>query len=160
LGLYMARVFDGRLPAVLRRMEALFDTGPQDWKQYALSMLLFNVLGFVVSFAVLAGQNYLPLNQLKYNPDGSLKVDADGHPVDVSLAPTTIFNTCCSFLSNTNLQHYSGEVHLTYFSQVFAICWNQVFTPMIGLAALVAIIRGLRGDRSMGNFYVDLWRGV
>jgi K+-transporting ATPase ATPase A chain len=160
LGLYMAWIFDGHLPGALRRVEALFDTGPQGWKKYALSMLLFNVVGFVVSFAVLAGQNYLPLNQLAYNPDGTPKLNSDGTPVDVSLAPTTIFNTCCSFLSNTNLQHYSGEVHLTYFSQVFAICWNQVFTPMIGLAALVAIIRGLRGDRSMGNFYVDLWRGV
>src|SRR5581483_4528489 len=76
------------------------------------------------------------------------------------LAPTTIFNTLCSFLSNTNLQHYSGEVHLSYFSQLFFICWKQFITPVIGLCALVAIIRGLRGDRDMGNFYLDMWRGV
>src|SRR5262249_9172969 len=65
-----------------------------------------------------------------------------------------------SFLSNTNLQHYSGEVHLSYGSQIFAIMWNQFVTPVVGLAALLAIIRGLRGDRFMGNFYVDLWRAV
>ncbi len=76
------------------------------------------------------------------------------------LAPTTIFNTVCSFLTNTNLQDYSGEVHLSYFSQLFFICWKQVLSPMIGMAALVAIIRGLRGDKHMGNFYVDLWRGT
>ena len=76
------------------------------------------------------------------------------------LAPTTIFNTVCSFLTNTNLQHYSGEVHLSYFSQLFFICWKQAISPMIGMAALLAIIRGLRGDKHMGNFYVDLWRGT
>ena len=76
------------------------------------------------------------------------------------LAPTTIFNTVCSFLTNTNLQHYAGEVHLSYFSQLFFVCWKQAISPMIGMAALVAIIRGLRGDKHMGNFYVDLWRGT
>src|SRR5206468_6657690 len=74
--------------------------------------------------------------------------------------PTTVFNTVCSFLSNTNLQHYAGEVHLSYFSQLFFICWKQFLTPVIGLCALLAIIRGLRGDEHMGNFYLDLWRGV
>jgi K+-transporting ATPase ATPase A chain len=66
----------------------------------------------------------------------------------------------CSFLSNTNLQHYSGEVHLSYFSQMFFICWKQFITPSISLCALIAIFRGLRGDKHMGNYYVDLWRSV
>jgi K+-transporting ATPase ATPase A chain len=76
------------------------------------------------------------------------------------MAPSTIFNTLCSFLSNTNLQHYAGEVQLSYFSQLFFICWKQFHSPAIGLAAIVAMTRGLRGDANMGNFYVDLWRGV
>src|SRR5581483_4448570 len=76
------------------------------------------------------------------------------------LAPSTIFNTCASFLSNTNLQHYAGEVHLTYGSQLFGILWNQFVTPAIGLAALLAITRALRGDKLLGNFYLDLWRTV
>ena len=76
------------------------------------------------------------------------------------LSPTMIFNTAVSFMTNTNQQHYSGEVHLSYFSQIFFICWKQILSPVIGLAALVAIIRGLRGDKHMGNFYLDLWRGV
>ena len=75
------------------------------------------------------------------------------------LAPTTIFNTTISFFTNTNLQHYSGEVHLSYFSQIFFVCWKQFLSPVIGLCALLAIIRGLRGDRHMGNFYLDMWRG-
>lgn len=146
IGLYMARVFDGRLhtPRWLRWIESRVDTGPQNWKQYALAFMAFNVVAFVVGFAVLTLQPYLPLN-----PDG-MKM----------LAPTTIFNTVCSFLTNTNLQDYSGEVHLSYFSQLFFILWKQVLSPMIGMAALVAIIRGLRGDKHMGNFYVDLWRGT
>jgi K+-transporting ATPase ATPase A chain len=83
-------------------------------------MLLWNTLTFVVGFLILQFQNYLPLN-----PDNK-----------GILSPTTVFNTLCSFLSNTNLQHYSGEVHLTYFSQIFFICWKQFHTPAIGLACL------------------------
>ena len=131
-------------PRWLRWIESRLDTGPQNWKQYALAFMAFNIVTFVVGFAVLALQPYLPLN-----PDGKKMLGA-----------TTIFNTVCSFLTNTNLQHYSGEVHLSYFSQLFFICWKQAISPMIGMAALVAIIRGLRGDKHMGNFYVDLWRGT
>lgn len=162
LGLYMAGIFDGRYraPGFLRWVEHRVDTGAQDWKQYAVAMLLFNVAIFIVGFTVLALQDVLPLNQLKFNPDGSPRLNADGTPFDTTLCPSTIFNTVCSFLSNTNLQHYAGEVHLSYFSQLFFICWKQFITPAIGLCALIAIIRGLRGDRDMGNFYVDMWRSV
>src|SRR4051794_34418842 len=146
LGLYMAAVFDGRLiaPAWLRWGEKLVDTGPQDWKQYACAFLLFNVASFLVGFVVLALQPNLP-----FNPDGK-----------GMLAPSTVFHTAISFLTNTNQQHYAGEVHLSYFSQLFFVCWKQALSPVIGLAALVAVIRGLRGDGHLGNFYVDLWRGV
>src|SRR5215831_17038371 len=146
IGLYMARIFDGRLraPGWLRWFEERLDTGPQDWKQYALAFMLFNLVTFVVGFAVLTLQPYLPLN-----PDNK-----------GMLSPSTVFHTAISFMTNTNQQHYSGEVHLSYFSQLFFICWKQILSPVIGLAALLAIIRGLRGDRHMGNFYVDLWQGV
>jgi K+-transporting ATPase ATPase A chain len=146
IGLYLAWIMDGRYraPSVLRWIEERIDTGPQNWKQYILSLLCFNLVIFVFAFLVLALQPLLPLN-----PDDKKM-----------LAPSTIFNTVCSFLSNTNLQHYSGEVHLSYFSQLFAIVWAQFVTPAVGLAALVAIIRGLRGDSDMGNFYLDLWRAT
>lgn len=162
IGYGMAWVFDGRYraPRWLQGVETRLNTGPQDWKQYAVALMYFNVAIFIVGFAILALQDHLPLNQLKVNPDGTPKLDAMGNPVDTTLCPSTIFNTLCSFLSNTNLQHYSGEVHLSYFSQIFFICWMQFITPSIGLSALVAMIRGLRGDAHMGNFYVDLWRSV
>ncbi len=144
LGVYMARALDrgGAANAV----ERAIDTGPQTWRQYAAAMLLFNVAIWLVGFGVLASQPYHPAF---LNPDGK-----------GMLAPSTIFNTCASFLSNTNLQHYAGEVHLTYGSQLFAILWNQFVSPAVGLAALLAITRALRGDRLLGNFYLDLWRGV
>jgi len=146
LGLYMAGIFDGRYraPGFLRWVEQRVDTGPQNWKQYAIALLLFNVGAFLVGFVILTLQPFLPLN-----PDNK-----------GMLAPSMIFHTATSFLTNTNQQHYSGEVHLSYFSQLFFICWKQFITPSIGLVALIAIIRGLRGDKSMGNFYVDLWRSV
>jgi K+-transporting ATPase ATPase A chain len=146
MGLYLARIFDGRsrAPGWLGWLEQRLDTGPQNWKQYALAFMFFNLATFVVGFAVLSLQPLLPLNP-----------DSKG-----MLAPTTIFHTTISFMTNTNQQHYSGEVHLSYFSQLFFICWKQILSPVIGLAALLAVIRGLRGDKDMGNFYVDVWRGV
>jgi potassium-transporting ATPase potassium-binding subunit len=146
VGLYLAWIMDGRYPAPrwLAWIEKRFDTGPQNWKQYVLSLLLFNTVMFVVGFAFLALQPVLPLN-----PDGKKM-----------LAPTTIFNTAASFLTNTNLQHYAGEVHLSYFSQLSAILWNMFVSASVGFCALTAMIRGLRGDKHMGNYYVDMWRVV
>src|SRR2546430_15740399 len=91
LGLYMGWIFDARYraPGWLRWFERRVDTGPQSWKQYAVALLLFNVAIFVMGFVILAFQPLMPLN-----PDDKKM-----------LAPTTIFNTLCSFLSNTNLQH-------------------------------------------------------
>lgn len=143
LGLFMARVFDR--PAA-NRLERALDTGPQSWKQYARAMLGSNVVLFVVGFVVLATQ---PWHPAVLNPDGK-----------GMLSPSTIFNTACSFLTNTNLQHYSGEVHLTYGSQLFGIMLKQFLTPAVGLAVLLAVIRGLRGDRHLGNYNLDLWRGL
>jgi K+-transporting ATPase ATPase A chain len=81
----------------------------QDWKRYMLSMLIFNVIMFVVSYGIMATQQYLPLN-----PDGK-----------EALEGSLIFNTAASFTSNTNLQHYSGEVSLSYLSQLGALMWLQ-----------------------------------
>jgi K+-transporting ATPase ATPase A chain len=84
-------------------------TVEQDWKNYAFSMLLFNGCMFTVAFLILSFQHILPLN-----PDGK-----------GVLEPTLVFHTVASFTSNTNLQHYSGEVSLSYFSQIFGLMWLQ-----------------------------------
>ena len=105
-------------------------------------MLLFNTVMFVFGFVVLSLQPVMPLN-----PDGK-----------GMLAPTTIFNSVISFLTNTNLQHYSGEQNLSYFSQIFFVCWNMFLSASVGFCGLAAIIRGLRSDAHMGNYYLDMWR--
>ncbi len=141
LGRYMTWLLDRPTSG---KIERLFDTGPQNGKQYCFALLAFNIVAFLIGYTLLALQPLLPLNP-----------DARG-----LLAPTTLFITAASFLTNTNLQHYSGEVHLSYFSQLFVIGWKMFVTPAVGLAALLAVIRGLRGDKDLGNFYVDVWRGV
>jgi K+-transporting ATPase ATPase A chain len=141
LGLLIARLLD-RKGAV--GVERFFDTGVQTWPVYAFSMLLFNILLFVIGYILLASQQYYP----KWlNPD-----DKPG------LAASTIFNTAVSFVTNTNLQHYSGEQHLAYGSQLLVILWKQMVTPAIGLAVLLAMIRALRGEKTVGNFYLDTAR--
>jgi potassium-transporting ATPase potassium-binding subunit len=149
-GFYLAWLMDGRYnaPAWLRWIERRLDTGAQKWWQYALALVLFNTVMFVFGYVVLALQPYMPLNQL---PD-AVKAEP--------LAPTTIFNTVTSFLTNTNLQDYSGEVHLTYFSQIFFVVWNMFVSAAVGFCTLAAVTRGLRGDKLMGNFYHDMWRVV
>src|SRR5574342_332449 len=101
---------------------------------------------WLATFAIVTLQKWLPLN-----PDG----------ID-NMEPTLAFNTISSFTTNTNLQHYSGETGLSYFSQMFAITFLQFVTAATGIAACVAIIRGLGGNRlqHLGNFYVDLTRAT
>ncbi|KAB2832786.1 MAG: potassium-transporting ATPase subunit A, partial [Candidatus Dadabacteria bacterium] len=67
-----------------------------------------------------------------------------------------IFNTAASFVTNTNLQHYSGEVSMSYLSQLFALMWLQFVSAATGIAALTALSRGLSGKQKLGNFYRDL----
>ena len=141
LAIPAARIFawimDGkyRAPAPLRWLESRFNTGPQDWKQYALAMMLFNFVMFLFGYTVLALQPVLGLNP-----------EHKG-----MLAPTTMFNTTMSFLTNTNLQHYSGEQHFSYCSQIFFVIWNMFLSASVGFCGLVAIIRGLRGDSAHGQ---------
>ncbi len=116
-------------------------TQDQDWKRYMLAMLAFNVVMFVVTFGFLALQQYLPLN-----PDGK-----------GALEGSLIFNTAASFTSNTNLQHYSGEVSLSYLSQLGGLMWLQFVSAATGIAALAALARGLAG-RNLGNFFIDVQR--
>ena len=99
------------------------------------------------------------------NPDGRGSLAALGYKdaagVDHPGADTAVvFNTVCSFVTNTNLQHYSGEQHLSYFSQLACIVWMMFVTPAAGLCIMLATLRGLRGDPHMGDFYLDLMRGL
>jgi K+-transporting ATPase ATPase A chain len=146
LSLYMAKIMDGkyRPPRFLAWFEKRLDSGPQDWKHYTVALLVFNILLFVYDFIILSLQPVMPLN-----PRGL-----------GALAPSTIFNTVISFITNTNIQHYSGDVAFSNFSQIFFCIANFFLSAAVGLCALAAIIRALRGDSHLGNFFVDMWRVV
>jgi len=115
----------------------------QGWKAYSVSLLGCNVVMFGVCFAILAAQHRLPLN-----PDGK-----------GALEGSLLFNTAVSFTTNTNLQHYSGEVAMSHCSQLCALMWLQFVSPAVGLAALAAMARAL-GGRPLGNFFVDVQRAT
>jgi K+-transporting ATPase ATPase A chain len=156
LGGHMYRVFTGVhtwLDPVLGPIEqfVLRATGvdaaeQQDWKRYSQSLLASNVVMWLVTWTIVTLQQSLPLN-----PDGIRNME-----------PALAFNTISSFTTNTNLQHYSGETGLSYFSQMFTITFLQFVTAATGVAAAVATIRGLAGNRltHLGNFYVDLTRAT
>ena len=144
LSRYAAWIMEGRYraPRVFRWFEERLDSGPQTWKQYTVALLVFNAILFAYGFVVLAIQPVAPLNPLGRG----------------MLAPTTIFNTVVSFMTNTNLQHYSGDVHFSNFSQLFFVVANMFISASVGFCALTAIIRLFRGDELVGNFFVDMWR--
>ena len=170
LGWWMAYILDpaperiGRaidtIPLGLLRVFGLRKPSEMDWKRYAMALLTFNMALFLLSFLILLAQQWLP-----FNPDGKGSLTALGYKDDAGVEhpgadTAVIFNTVCSFVTNTNLQHYSGEQHLSYFSQLGGIVWLQFVTPACGLAAMLAVIRGLRGDRHLGDFYLDTVRGL
>ena len=148
------------LPMFLCRLIGRREPVAMDWKRYAFAFLTFNAALFAITFLLLYLQPRLPLN-----PDGKGSLGALGYK-DVAgtdhpgTDTAVVFNTVCSFVTNTNLQHYSGEQHLSYFSQLGCIVWLMFVTPAAGLAVMLATLRGLRGDPHMGDFYVDLLRSV
>jgi potassium-transporting ATPase potassium-binding subunit len=156
LGGYMYRVFTGGrtwldpilgpIERLVLRLTGVDPTEQQDWKRYSTSLLVSNVFMWLATWTIVTLQPYLPLN-----PDGIGNME-----------PTLAFNTISSFVTNTNLQHYSGETGLSYFSQMFAITFLQFVTAATGVAAAVATIRGLAGNRLtyLGNFYTDMTRAT
>jgi K+-transporting ATPase ATPase A chain len=156
LGRYLFHVFTGQrtwldpilvpIERLVLRLTGVNADDQQDWKQYSMSLLISNVFMWLATWTIVTLQQYLPLN-----PDGIANME-----------PTLAFNTISSFTTNTNLQHYSGETGLSYFSQMFAITFLQFVTAATGVAACIAIIRGLAGNRltTLGNFYVDLTRAT
>jgi K+-transporting ATPase ATPase A chain len=99
---------------------------------------------FVFGFVVLALQPWMPLN-------------GQGKGM---LSPTTIVHSVISFMTNTDVQHYSGDQHFSNFSQIFFAIANFFLSASIGFCSLTAIIRAFRGEPNLGNFFVDMWRVV
>ncbi len=155
VGLYLVRVLDadGRtfLDPVLKPLERLFyrilrvdPRREQGWKQYALSLLAFSLVGLLFTYAVLRLQRFLPLNPRKLGP------------VDPALA----FNTAVSFATNTNWQNYVPEVTLSYFSQMVGLVFHNFVSAACGLAVAAGLVRGIarQTSKTIGNFWADLVR--
>jgi potassium-transporting ATPase potassium-binding subunit len=159
LGAYMARVYEGE-PTILEKglgwLERLVyrlcgvpadaDEREMTWTTYAGAMLLFNLAGVFVVYAVLRLQASLPLN-----PDGMGAV-----------SPDLSWNTAISFVTNTNWQSYGGETTMSYFTQMVALAVQNFVCAASGMAVMVALIRGIsrKTAATLGNFWVDLTRGT
>lgn len=118
----------------------------QDWRTYAIALVLFNLLGIILLFAILLLQGELPLNP-QHLP---------------GLEWTLALNTAISFVTNTNWQAYSGEASLSYFSQMVGLGVQNFVSAAVGVAVLAALARGItrRSAQEIGNFWVDLFRAT
>jgi potassium-transporting ATPase potassium-binding subunit len=154
LGSYIANIMEGRpnfasrlgarLEALIYRICGIEPGREMAWSEYAIALLLFNVLGGVVVYALLRLQAFLPLNPQKFPG-----VSAD-----------TAFNTAVSFITNTNWQSYSGESALGYLVQMAGLAVQNFLSAATGIAVAIALIRGFarHGAKTIGNFWVDLTR--
>ncbi|MDA8173932.1 MAG: potassium-transporting ATPase subunit KdpA [Nitrospiraceae bacterium] len=156
LGIYMARVYEGqstipgRVLAPLERLVyKLYGINPEEemgWKQYALSVVAFSIVGVLAVYLIQRIQGALFFNPQKFP----------------AATPDLSFNTAVSFVTNTNWQNYGGENTLSYLTQMAALTVQNFASAATGMAVLVALIRGFKRHSSttIGNFWADLSRGV
>jgi K+-transporting ATPase ATPase A chain len=160
LGGYMAKVYAGERVFLtplfawperfLYRVMRVDSKREQDWKQYAKSLLIFSLAGWLLLYLILRTQSafFVPhaLNPLGYHS-----------------APWNVtFNTVSSFMTNTNWQYYGGETTMTYLSQMAGLTVQNWLSAGVGIVVAVALIRGIvgRSGKSLGNFWQDLVRTV
>ena len=153
-GMGLFAIMEGRrtwlhpvLGPVERGFYALSGINPnaeQSWKRFGIHMLLFNVAGLFLTYAILRLQYYLPLNPLGF----------------AGVAPHLAWNTAVSFATNTNWQSYSGETTMSQFSQMVGLTIHNFTSAATGIALAFAFIRGFarRETTGLGNFWADVTR--
>ncbi|HTX24876.1 MAG TPA: potassium-transporting ATPase subunit KdpA [Steroidobacteraceae bacterium] len=156
LGLYMARVMEGRpiwpvrlgapLERLIYRLCAIDPQETMGWKRYALALLLFNALGALTVYGLQRLQLWLPLN-----PE---------HLPNVS--PDSSFNTAVSFITNTNWQGYSGETTMSYLTQMAGLAVQNFLSAATGIVVAISLVRSFvrHNASSIGNFWVDVTRAT
>ncbi|MBN1205916.1 MAG: potassium-transporting ATPase subunit KdpA [Myxococcaceae bacterium] len=160
LGGYLFRVFEGEhqpLPRVLGPVERLLlrlcgadAKREQSWSQYTLALLAFSLFSVFIVYLLQRLQHVLPLN-----PQGLAAV-----------GPEQAFNTAVSFTTNTNWQSYAGESTMSYLTQMAGLTWQNFVSSAAGICVALALARGftrrpgLEGQKTLGNFWVDLVRGL
>jgi K+-transporting ATPase ATPase A chain len=154
LGSFMAKVYQGEktfLDPVLRPVERLIyrlagvhADEEMNWKVYAIALMVFNVLGLLVVYALQRLQGFLPLNPQGFG----------------AVTPDSSWNTAVSFATNTNWQGYGGETTMSYLTQMMALTVQNFVSAATGMAAVIAMIRGIARHTTdkIGNFWVDLTR--
>lgn len=156
LGIYIARVMEGErtlLTPVFKPVERLFyrlfgvkEDQEMKWTTYACAMLMFSVVGLVLTYGLLRLQQFLPWNPQGYGTK--------------QMTPHLAFNTAVSFTTNTNWQNYSPEVTISYFSNMVALAIHNWMSAACGIAIAIALVRGFarRSAQGIGNFWVDVTR--
>jgi potassium-transporting ATPase potassium-binding subunit len=160
LGLYLYRVFETRrrpLPALFGGIEKflcrLCGVDPQveqNSKQYTFSLLAFSLFGMLVTYLIERLQHVLPLNPQNF----------------AAVPPDLAFNTAASFTTNTNWQSYTGESTMSYLTQMAGLAWHNFTSAAAGIGVALALARGLTrrpgpdGEKTIGNFWLDLIRGT
>lgn len=148
LGKYMGKIFSNEktwpdmvfnpLDKLFYKLSGVNQTKEMNWKQHLLALLTINLFWFLLSMFVLTNMSWLPLN-----PDAN-------HSMSGDLA----FNTAVSFITNTNLQHYSGETDLSYLGQLILMLWQFISAGCgIAIAAMVFFAMKERTTDKLGNFY-------
>ncbi|QXE03505.1 potassium-transporting ATPase subunit KdpA [Terribacillus sp. DMT04] len=150
MGLYMAAAFsDSRMDRIFLPVEnflyrlAGLRKEQQNWKQFLTAMLLLNFVILLFVYAIFRFQGVLPLNPLHI----------------AGMDPALAFNTAVSFMTNTDLQHYSGESGLSLFSQTAAVLFMMFIAPATALSSAIGFIR-LLGGKPIGNFYETFLRSL
>ncbi len=156
IGLYMTRVFERRwtwLDPVMAPVERLLyrATGVKAdeemrWTEYLVSILVFSAVTLVLTYVIQRVQNHLPWNPQHLG----------------AVAPDLAWNTAISFTTNTNWQSYTPETTMSYLTQMLGLATHMFWSAAIGLALAIAFIRGIarREMKTLGNFWVDLTRGI
>jgi K+-transporting ATPase ATPase A chain len=154
LGLFMAKIFSseptlagrmlGPIERFIYRICRVDEGEEQYWTAYTAAMLMFNLIGLLLLYALERLQYYLPLNPQKL----------------AGVAPDLAFNTAVSFTTNTNWQAYSGESTMSYLTQMAGLAFHNFVSAATGIVLAVAFIRGIarRTASTVGNFWVDLTR--
>ena len=156
LGSFMAKVYQGErtlldrvlgpVERLIYRLSGVKPDEDMNWKTYAIAVMLFNVLGLILVYALQRLQAFLPLN-----PQGLGAV-----------SPDSSWNTAVSFATNTNWQGYGGETTMSYLIQMLGMTVQNFLSAATGMAVLIALIRGIARHSAKGisNFWVDLTRTI
>jgi K+-transporting ATPase ATPase A chain len=155
LGAYLASVMQGEsrivsigkpIESTLLKLSGVKPDAEMDWKEYAVSVLLFSIVGVIAVYAAQRLQLSLPLNPQQF----------------ANLSPDSAFNTAISFVTNTNWQGYGGESTMSYLTQMVVLTVQNFLSAATAMAVVFALMRGFarHSAGTLGNFWVDMYRAV